>query len=228
MEFSQKPIIGMIHLANGPEQAIQEIEIYQKEGLSGVIVENYHGTTKDVVKTLELIQQRNYAIAIGINILPNEFEKAFELAEKYNTKFIQLDHVAGKYREGTLNEAKYRKPKTTVLGGVWPKYYTPLPNSDLKQDLEAAMQRADAIVVTGAGTGKQTPTEKIQQFRSYTGNFPLIIGAGVTPENVKTQLSIANGAIVGSAFKPHGKTTNPIERTLVKELMGEVKKLQRE
>ncbi len=53
--FHNTPIIGMIHLAgNDPvKRALEEIAIYEEEGVDGVIVENYHGSKMDVVKTLE-------------------------------------------------------------------------------------------------------------------------------------------------------------------------------
>ncbi len=60
------------------------------------------------------------------------------------------------------------------------------------------------------------------------GTTPLIIGAGLTPENVAEQLVHADGAIVGSTFKKLGKTTNPVNRELVREFMSEVKKIRNE
>ena len=69
---------------------------------------------------------------------------------------------------------------------------------------------------------------KIAEFRFLMGNYPLIIGAGLTTETVQRQLSFADGAIVGSCFKPHGITTEKIQRSLVKEFMDEVKKTKKE
>ena len=36
------------------------------------------------------------------------------------------------------------------------------------------------LVCTGSGTGKETPVEKVKQFKSALGDFPVIVGAGVT------------------------------------------------
>ena len=57
MDFSnvfqlEKPIIGMIHLAGRDssekvERALDEIVIYEEEGLDGVIIEDYHGSPDD-------------------------------------------------------------------------------------------------------------------------------------------------------------------------------------
>lgn len=63
------------------------------------------------------------------------------------------------------------------------------------------MSRCDAIAVTGEGTGKTTPMEKIRQFRNIMGDFPLVVGAGMTPDTCAEQFSVADAAIVGSYFK---------------------------
>jgi predicted TIM-barrel enzyme len=225
--FGKLPIIGMIHLAGDDpaKQAIEEITLLENEGLNGVIVENYHGTAKDVEKTLEALAARENKIAIGVNILPNDYAAAFTLARVYKANFIQLDYVAGTYQQGArLNKNSYAYfrehfPDLIVLGGVWPKYYTPIPGSKLVYDLKTGMQRAEAIVVTGEGTGVETPLEKVREFRRLMGSYSLIIGAGLNPQNAYNQLMIADGAIVGSYFKEEGKTENALNSGRIKKLM---------
>jgi len=58
------------------------------------------------------------------------------------------------------------------------------------------------------------------------GNFPLIVGAGVTASNVYGQLIVTDGAIVGSYFKPNGDTQLPVDRAKVRELMEIVRGLR--
>lgn len=229
-----KKIYGMVHLSGNEkvlDRAISEIEIFEEEGLSGIIIENYHGSVNDVISVLKNI---NTKMEVGINILPNEFEKAFEIASEMKVDFIQLDYISGKYKNGKgykeLNKEKYlllreRNPNVKILGGVWPKYYTPINGSILKNDLEDGMNLCDSIVVTGSGTGLETPIDKIVEFKNIIGNFPLIIGAGLNKNNV-TQLHMAEGAIVGSSFKLNSITTNTVERSLVRNFMKSVKELK--
>jgi len=229
--FGVLPIFGMIHLAGDDpvRRALSEITLFEEEGISGGIIENYHGSVEDVIRTLEETAKLDLKISIGVNILPNEFERAFSLAEKYGADFIQLDHVAGTYSNGrrfdSVSYTSLRKEYHDVLvfGGVWPKYYTPVASSNLETDLQMGMQRADAIVVTGAGTGKETPLEKIRKFREVLGDHPLIIGAGLTVANAYQQLSLADGVIVGTALKEGNETDNPIDRAKVRDLMDVVK-----
>lgn len=233
-KFGVLPIFGMIHLAGDDpvRRALSEIALFEEEGISGAIVENYHGSVDDVVRTLEETAKLDLKISIGVNILPNEFQRALYLAETYCADFIQLDHVAGVYTKGKpfdfalYDLCRKKHSQVLVLGGVWPKYYTPVAGSNLEMDLQMGMERADAIVVTGAGTGKETPVEKITRFRDVLGDHPLIIGAGLTVANAYQQLSLADGAIVGTALKEGNETDNPIDRAKVRDLMDVVKKVR--
>lgn len=220
----------MIHLAGEEpvKRALEEIALFEEEGIDGVVIENYHGEVRDVVQTLQELQKRKQKIVIGINILPNEFQTSLPLAEQYGADFVQLDHIAGNYSSETLPFGSYKLMKERhqniiVLGGVWPKYYRLVEGSNLEEDVRKGIQRAEAIVVTGEGTGKETPLHKIEQFRKIIGEHPLIIGAGLTPENAYEQLILSNGAIVGSCFKPNNNTYNAIDRDLVQKFMKVVK-----
>lgn len=242
MDFKNKPILGMIHLSGADvitkvERALAEIDIYTNEGVDGIIVENYHGSIDDVEEVLKNL--KDYRGYLGINILPNDFETALQLASQYNADFIQLDYVSGEYEPNTkLDEERLVKAvelsgsDTLILGGVWPKYYHPIAGSNMKKDVQNGALFCDAIVVTGSGTGKETPLDKIKLFREHLissdrfRNTPLIIGAGLDASNVGEQLPFADGAIVGSCFKPYKRTQEMISPELVKEFMDEVKKVR--
>jgi len=231
--FNNKPVFGMIHLHPRPATrdavttALDEIYILCEEGFNGCIIENYHGGIDDVILTLKAIEKEYFSdFKIGINILPNNFELAFNLVAKYKIDFVQLDYVAGSYSKQTVPEELYLKLKnTTVLGGVWPKYYTPDIGSILEEDLKVAKTRAEAIVVTGAGTGIETSYDKIYNFKRLLGDHPLIVGAGLNVENVKEQLTLADGGIVGSSLKPYNLTSKKIDKQLVKDFISERNKL---
>lgn len=194
----------------------------------------------DVLSILKIIKNKKEEIKtpfskfkIGVNILPNEYHQAFMIASTYGAEFIQLDYVSGTYGVNQrIDYDKYKRVRETykdvkVLGGVWPKYYTPVEGSDLVTDVLKGMKRADAVVVTGMGTGKVTPVEKIMEFKKIVGqDYPIIIGAGLDQANVFEQLSIADGAIVGSSLKHLKRTTNPIDRLLVRDFMKEANKIR--
>ncbi|MEO6302519.1 MAG: BtpA/SgcQ family protein [Bacteroidia bacterium] len=232
LNFSKKIMLGMIHLAGHDpiKNAIEEVILLSEGGFTGCIVENYHNTNQVLIEVLkELKNNRPKDFEIGINILPNDYSLAFELASNYNASFIQLDHVAGVYE---LSKTKTREidavdyhnkaveySSIQVLGGVWPKYYLPVKDSDLDFDLNLGAQRTNAVVVTGAGTGKETPLEKIKLFNKKLSGHPLIIGAGVNENNILEQMKYANGAIIGSSLKLGNLTTQKIQKELVINLI---------
>lgn len=233
--LSKTTVLGMIHLAGRKpvKRALEEMAIFEEEGIDGAIVENYHGTIEDVIKTLREISRSKTSIKIGVNVLPNEYQLSLVVADAYAADFVQLDHVAGAYTKGSLDFEDYaryklRYPTIVVLGGVWPKFYTPIPGSDLKTDLKLGAQRAEAVVVTGAATGLETPIEKIREFREIIGPHPLVVGAGLTPENAYEQLMLADAAIVGSCLKPYKDTERRVDRTRVRDLMQSVRQVRAE
>lgn len=227
---NKKPIFAMIHLKGDTETEIferakREIEIYYENGVDAVIVENYFGNYYDMERVLEYLQNSNLDLIYGVNCL-NVDAMGFELARRYGATFVQLDSVAGhlKVRDDPgfdefikMNRQSY---DGYVLGGVRFKYQPYLSGRTLEEDLKIGMTRCDAIVVTQDATGQETSMEKINEFRSIIGDFPLVIGAGLTAENCKEQFSVGDAAIVGSYFKDTYKDTGDVDANHVKTLIN--------
>lgn len=219
----EKPIIGMIHLtgANRNDKvktALKEILIYGFSGVDGAIIENYHGNYGDVLETLRNLDKIETNLTLGLNTLGRPIKnplEAFDLANQYDLKFLQFDSI----NDPGINHNKYMKqrekyPNLAVLGGVGFKYAQPTGLS-LYEDIESAKQKCDAIVTTGPATGVETPIEKLRHYRRILDDFPLIVGAGVNKDNAYEQLSIADGAIIGSYFKKNGMTSEPLDTTKI-------------
>lgn len=224
-----KPIIGMIHLSGfGRDEVMKiarrEIEIMYRNGVNAVLVENYFGDDTDVENALKYLQDKYPDKVYGVNILEDP-DVAFDLARKYGAKFVQIDSVCGHALPQHDSElAKYLERlrgerDIFLLGGVRFKYTQHLSGRSLEEDLKLGMARCDAIVVTGSGTGISTDLEKIKTFRSILGDFPLIVGAGMTAETAQEQLVFSDGAIVGSYFKEFGETEYPVDKERVKEFI---------
>ncbi len=220
-----KPIMGMLHLAGDSSQekakrALEEMRIYQDEGVDGFIIENYYGSVKDVMDVAKYCKW--YDIMGGINILGKPFE-SFVIAYQNRLPFIQLDSVqTPDLALSSYNLFRDEHPDLVVLGGISFKYTKPTGNP-LEQDIREGMSRCEAIVTTGPATGIETPITKLKQFREIMGDdFPLISGAGVTAENIGEQVKYADGFIVGSYFKPEGNTQLKVDRTLVRKFMDAV------
>ena len=224
-----KPIIGMLHMTGygadeKMETAREEIEIMYSNGVNAILVENYFGDHSDVENALKYLQEKYPNRVYGVNVLDDP-DVAFELARKYGAKFVQIDSVCGhalpKYdaRLAEYLERLRGDRDIFLLGGVRFKYQPYLSGRSLEEDLKLGTERCDAIVVTGAGTGISTDLEKIKTFRSILGNFPLIVGAGMTAETACQQLAFSDGAIVGSYFKEEGQTEYPMDAKRVAEFI---------
>ncbi len=234
---TEKPIVGMLHLRGfGREEVMriarEEIEMMIRCGVDAVLAENYFGDTQDVIEALKMLRaEYNNKIVYGVNIL-GDFEASCELAHRCGAKFMQVDSICGHLKPNRdeayakmIAEVRKKYP-VFVLGGVRFKYQPVLSGRSLEEDLAIGMTRCDAIVVTGEGTGMDTDIEKIRALRSAMGDFPLIVGAGMTPESVPAQLAIADGGIVGSYFKHDGQAHHPMEEERVTRFMDSVRALR--
>jgi membrane complex biogenesis BtpA family protein len=83
--------------------------------------------------------------------------------------------------------------------------------------------RPDALCVSGLTAGSETDVETLQLVKSAVPETPVFANTGVRVENVARQLAVADGAVIGTAFKAEGNTWNAIEPARVKAIMDEVK-----
>ena len=231
-------ILAMLHLkGDSPEDILErakrEADLLFECGVDAVIVEDYFGGEDDVVRVLEWLQTQRPHYCYGVNVL-DQFAKTYELAEKYGAKFMQVDSVCGHLVPE--EDAEYEKELKSyhdrgtvfIMGGVRFKHKDVLSGRSLEEDLKLGMERCDAIVVTGVGTGINTEIEKIREFRSIMGDFPLIVGAGLTPDTAEEQLSVGDGGIVGSCLKEGGKAENDVSRENTLKFMAAVNALRKE
>lgn len=231
---NKKAVIAMLHLKGTTpkdlqERAKQEISIFYRQGVDAVLVENYFGSTEDCRWVLAYLKEHYQNNIYGVNIL-GDMETAFALADMYKAKFIQIDSVCGHLRfhkdaafAQKLNVLR-SKSHALVFGGVRFKYQPVLSGRTVEEDLRLGITRCDAVVVTGAGTGLDTPREKIEQFRNTLGDFPLIAGAGVTAETVAQTLSVCDGIIVGSWLKEGHDIHGEVSEEYVRQFVAAAKK----
>ena len=230
---SRKPVMGMLHLKGGAgdkvlERAKREIDIYLTCGVDALLVENYFGSDKDCEMVLRYLRDNLPESLYGVNILGN-YRTAFRLCEEYEAKFMQIDSVCGHLplsHDATfaedLNELRARSG-AAVLGGVRFKYQPVRSGRSVEEDLKHGMERCDAIVVTGEGTGIATPIEKVREFRKVVGDFPLVVGAGVTIDSIAESMPLCDGMIVGSWFKYDHSAYEDVCREFVGAFMDRVR-----
>ncbi len=252
-----KPIIAMLHVFEGErqrqvDQALGDLERLQSH-VDGVLVENYDWgfwdsnlAISEVTEVLLVVAEavaRKATIPVGVNVLPNDYEKAFLVAHEVGAHFIQLDHITGAYLAENLDgeyvrcrpvdpdhllKLRSKYPGIVIFGGIHPKYYLPAdPTMTIAGSARMASRLADAVVVTGSRTGEQASLADLSEAKDAVDPYVVFVGSGLTPQNVLEQFAIADGAIVGSALKKCGVVPwEPIDEGMRDELMMEVKRLR--
>lgn len=83
--------------------------------------------------------------------------------------------------------------------------------------------RPDALCVSGLTAGTETDAATLKIVKDVVPNTVVFANTGVRLNNVEDQLSIADGAVVGTTFKKEGIFENHVDQDRVKEFMDKVK-----
>ncbi|HWO74340.1 MAG TPA: BtpA/SgcQ family protein [Bacillus sp. (in: firmicutes)] len=83
--------------------------------------------------------------------------------------------------------------------------------------------RPDALCVSGLTAGEQTDSQILKKVKDIVPETVVFANTGVRLNNLEEQLSIADGAVVGTAFKYDGKFENHVDQKRVEEFMNKVK-----
>lgn len=83
--------------------------------------------------------------------------------------------------------------------------------------------RPDALCVSGLTAGVETDASLLKKVKDTVPSTVVFANTGVRIDNVKDQLTYADGAVVGTTFKHDGKFENHVDEARVKEFMDVVK-----
>jgi predicted TIM-barrel enzyme len=85
---------------------------------------------------------------------------------------------------------------------------------------------ADAVVLTGATTGREVNREQLDLAWKFTRSkkIPLYLGSGVNFENLKVMKSRCDGMIVGSVLRENGVAGAKLDLKRVKKFVHTWKK----
>jgi hypothetical protein len=78
----------------------------------------------------------------------------------------------------------------------------------------------DALCVSGSMTGHEVDLSALEKVKRVAGGVPVFANTGVRADSVERYLSVADGAIVGTALKVGGITWNPVDKSRVQALMA--------
>ncbi len=230
------------------DQACSEAQLLSDNGVAGIIVENYgdlpffpsqvpHETVAAMTRVATELR-RNIDLPLGINVLRNDALAALSIAEAVGAQFIRTNvHVGfvaseqgllmGKAHE-VLRFRTFLKSECLIFADIAVKHSYPLFEQNVDEMLRDTVVRglADAVIVTGAATGVAADLQFAKEVKGVCEKLgiPLMIGSGITPENINSAFAIADAVIVGTYFKKDGVTTNTIDRDRVEKLMQTIRR----
>jgi len=166
---------------------------------------------------------------LGINLLRNDGIGAMAVAAASGADFIRVNVLVGARLadQGILNGIaepllRFRKKigadRVRIFADIDVKHSAPLaPGYTIEDEARDAWERggADALILSGAGTGHGTDPDHIRRAHAAAPRAPLLIGSGTTLGNLADYLPETSGFIVGTALKRAGKIDSSRVRAFV-------------
>jgi len=230
------------------EKAVEEAKIYKKNGINVVAIENMHDVPyvknpgPEVVSLMAIIgtEIKKLGLYCGIQILAAANKEALAVAHAAGLDFIRAEgfiyaHIADEgYIESCAGELlRYRKmidaENVLIFTDIKKKHSSHAITSDVNIEETAHTAdffMSDGLVITGTLTGMKPSLDEIKRVRKITSNY-LILGSGITADNLHEYINHADIFIVGSYFKKNGIWKNDIDEKRVKNFMKKFNSLTR-
>ncbi len=210
-------------------------------GVDALLVENY-GDAPFIAAGLPPETVAGLAVAaaavadevdlpLGINALRNDAASALAVAAVVGAGFIRVNVHSGAMvtdqgwiegrAAGTLRSRERLAPGVAVLADVLVKHATPPPGLTLDRAARDTWERglADALIISGQGTGEPTPLGDLRQVRDAVPDAAILVGSGVREDTIAELLTVADGAIVGTAMQRDGVPGAPVDLARVERLV---------
>lgn len=216
-------------------------------GVHGLMLENFGDTPfyprrvpAHVVAHMTVLAaevRRRFDTPLGINVLRNDGRSGLAIAHAVGAEYIRVNVLSGARvaDQGVLEGIGHDLLRDRMLLGanqvriiadVDVKHATPLGvPRPLEQEVHDAVERgmADAVSVSGTGTGRPTSVEDVKRAKAAAGHTKVFIGSGVTPESLSELRPYADAFIVGTYFKTGGGQDGRIDAARVREFMSRVR-----
>jgi hypothetical protein len=217
-----------LHMSAIIDRAAHEAKTLAAAGFDAVIVENFgdapfsaERVAPETVAAMSIVVDhvvRAVRVPVGVNVLRNDAIAALAIAATAGALFIRVNVLCGTYatdqglitgRADELLRLRARlATQVKIAADVHVKHAQPISQPDIALAAEETAYRggADALIVSGSGTGQSTDLDDVRRVKTAVRDLPVWIGSGVTVGTVHDCLALADGVIVGTALKGGGKT----------------------
>ncbi len=222
------------------EAAVRDALAYEEGGAQALCIENFGDVpfAKANVgpETVAAMATAGQAIGVavklpfGFNVLRNDPRSALALCAACDGRFIRVNvHTGAMLTDQGIIEGDarstliYRRqiaPNAQIWADIHVKHAVPLGNWGIGDSARDALERglADALIVSGVGTGLPTNVDDLNAVRSSCPSAKVLLGSGVTVGNVAQYLELADGFIVGTSLKRDGRVSSPVDTRRVSAL----------
>jgi membrane complex biogenesis BtpA family protein len=120
--------------------------------------------------------------------------------------------------------------KVKLLFNIVPEAAQYLADRDIAEIAKTTVfnHHPDALCVSGLTAGSKTDSSLLRRVKEAVPDTLVFANTGVRMENVEEQLSIADGAVVGTTFKYEGIFDKHVDEDRVKAFMGVVRQMRAE
>jgi uncharacterized protein len=225
--------------------AVNDATAFERGAAAAVILENFGDVpfsksavpaeTVAAMAAVGAAVREAVKLPLGFNVLRNDARAALALCAACDGRFIRVNVHCGAMLtdqgviEGNAFETVRLRaqlcPAAQIFADVQVKHAVPLGNCNLQHEARDTFERglADALIVSGSGTGMATDLQDVKQVRQAAPLAKILIGSGVTVENAAGFLPYADGVIVGTFVKRGGRAGQPVEVRRVARLAEQFK-----
>jgi membrane complex biogenesis BtpA family protein len=222
--------------------ALGDAEALEQGGVDGLMVENFFDapffkdqvgpeTVAAMTRIVTLIRQRT-ELPLGVNVLRNDGLSAIAVATACDCQFIRINILSwamltdqGIIEGKAAHILRYRRQlgsDVLIFADCLVKHAISLAPQAMEQAAMDTWERggADALVVSGVATGKETDYNDVLAARQGAPDAPILIGSGVSQANLARFLPVADGVLVGTSLKVDGRVENPVDISRVRNLVS--------
>ena len=176
-------------------------------------------------------------IPFGVNVLWDA-NKSLDLAVATGAKFVR-EIFTGVYASdfGVWNtnvgktirhQHEIGAENVKLLFNILPEAARYLADREIEEVAKSTVfnNRPDALCVSGLTAGAITDAQILKRVKDVVPDTVVFANTGVRYENVEQQLSVADGAVVGTTFKYDGIFENHVDQERVERFMEKVKKIK--
>jgi len=225
------------------EKAKHDLEALQEGGVDGIMFSNEFSLPyltkvrpETVAAMARIIGELMHEISVpyGVNCLWDPIA-SIDLAAAVDAKFIR-EIISGVYAsdfglwntcvgETVRHKMELHQDDLKLLFNIVPEAASYLGNRNICDIAKSTEfnNHPDAICVSGLTAGSETDTQALKMVKDSVKKTPILVNTGCNKDNIKRQLSVADGAVCATTFKFDGVFENLVDVNRVKEFMAVVK-----